>query len=234
MPADLSQLSGPIWIGGLAFGLAILLQLARLVRLGRSSGPTQTLRLDALWIAPAIYLALAALAIAAQPPHGEEWLWPAAGAALGGALGWWRGKTVEISLHPQTRALITRTSSTAMVFFIGLMALRFGLRYLLADQARTLHLTVTIITGAFLAFAVGLVVIQRLEMTLRAVRLLGAAPPAGARAPAQVILTPPVSVAATPPAGAAVARTGLPSAYLVMAAAAVFAAIVIVGLVMPH
>jgi hypothetical protein len=97
-----------------------------------------------------------------------------------------------------------------------------------------MHLTVTLMTGTFLAFAVGLMVMQRLEMTLRALRLLSTVSSAGSRTPA-TMAAPPVSVAAAPPTGgAAVARTGLSSAYVVMMAAAVFVVIVIVGLVMPH
>jgi hypothetical protein len=203
----------------------------RLARLSRASGQTRPLQLGALWIAPLVYLGLASLVIAAQPPRGWEWLWLVAGAGIGGALGWWRGKTVEILVHPATGSLSARTSSAAAVFLLAVMLLKLGLRYLLVGEAGALHLTVKLITGTFMAFALGLIVTQRVEMTLRAMRLLSAAlgPGPKAREP-DGLRASPASAEAAPTGAEAMARVGLSNAQLAMLGATVFIVIVIAGL----
>jgi hypothetical protein len=232
MAADSGQLSIGVWMGAVVFGVFFLF---RLRRLSRDSVQAQTLNLGTLWITPVIYLALVALVIAIQPPRGWDWLWIAAGAALGGALGWWRGKTVEIKVHSVTGALTTRSSPAAALFLVGLIALRYGLRFLLEGQAGTLHLTVQLIGDTLVAVALGLIVMQRVEMTLRAIRLVGRASTAAAAAPEPAVSSlPPASAAPAPAAAAGVVRAGLSRAQLVMLAVAVFVVIVVVGLAMPR
>ncbi len=82
---------------------------------------------------------------------------------------------MHISVDPETHALNTKASPAAMIFIVAIIAIRFALRGVAMGEASTLHLTVGVITGAFMAFAVGLFGVQRLEMALRATRLLGEA-----------------------------------------------------------
>jgi len=230
MAADTGQLSVGFWVGAVMFGAYFLF---RLRGMSRESVQTRTLNLGTLWISPVIYLVLVALVIMIQPPHGLDWLWISAGAVLGGALGWWRGKTVEIKVHSVTGALTTRTSPGAAVFLVGLIVLRYGLRYLLEGQAGTLHLTVQLISDTLVAVALGLIVMQRVEITLRAIRLVGRASTVGAATSEPAAAGLPQVAADTAPAAGAV-RAGLSTAQLAMFAVAVFAVIVIVGLVLPR
>jgi len=235
MATDTAQLPSTVWISAAVLGVFLLL---RLRTLGRDWGQAKTLNLGTLWVSPLLYVVLAAMVIAVQPPQGWEWLWLVAGAGLGGALGWWRGKTMEIMVHSVTGALSVRTSPAAALFLIALLALRYVLRFLFMSQAGTLHLTVQLITGTFVALALGLLVMQRVEMTLRAIRLVGRASTAGATAAAPEPASagmPAMSAEAAPAAAAASAvRAGLSTAQLAMLAAAVFIVIVIAGLAMPR
>ena len=82
---------------------------------------------------------------------------------------------MHISVDPETHALNTKASPAAMIFIVALVAIRMFLRGVAMGEASTLHLSVAVITGAFMTFAVGLFGVQRLEMALRANRLLGEA-----------------------------------------------------------
>lgn len=228
MGSDPGHLSG----GALtSVAVVAVLLLWRVIRMGALAGQSRPLDMGRLWIGPLLYLGLGALVIGAQPPQGLEWLWLAAGAALGGSLGWWRGKTIEIVVHPGTGALSARTSSAGAVFLVGLIALRYGLRYLLVGEAGPLHLTVKAVTSLFLAFALGLMILQRVEMTLRANRLLTDASAAG---PGPQPLTPSSPTTDGAPAATTAARAGMSNVQLILAAAAVFVVIVIVGLALPR
>ena len=59
-----------------------------------------------------------------------------------------------------------------MLPLVAIFVVRFGLRGFMADHASYLHVSAAAITDVFLLLAVGLVCIQRLEIALRASRLL--------------------------------------------------------------
>ncbi len=60
----------------------------------------------------------------------------------------------------------------AMSATMKIIAIRIALRGVAMTEASTLHLSVAVITGAFMTFAIGLFGVQRLEMAIRATRLL--------------------------------------------------------------
>jgi hypothetical protein len=141
------------------------------------------LRIEWLWVTPALLIVFSVVAFLPSPPAGLDWAWLAIALALGGALGWYRGKMMHISVDPETHAVNTRASPGAMIFIVLVLVARLGLRYVAVGQAQAWHLSLTLITGLFLVFAVGLLGVQRLEMFLRAQRRLGEA--RAARAAAQ-------------------------------------------------
>jgi len=131
------------------------------------------MRIETLWISPAILLAIVALAFSQQrPPSAASLQLDAAGLIVGGLLGWWRGRFTNIRIDPRTLALISQTSPIGMLLILGIFALRYGLRSFATANASALNLPLTDLTDAFLLLAVGLVCVQRLEMALRANRLL--------------------------------------------------------------
>ena len=148
--------------------------------MGRRPGAARRLRLEYLWIMPA-FIALVAIVLVAQfPPGGWQWLPLVAVLALGAALGWWRGKLTPIEIDRETHVLNTRSSPAAIAFLALLVLLRFGARALLSDPGSGLHVATALITDGFVLFAAGLYGVSRLEMGLRANRLLREARATGA------------------------------------------------------
>ena len=149
-------------------GIAIILIVA--LRL-RRMGTDQPLKLERLWVLPAIYLVIVAISFAEAPPDATGWTLVGIGVVLGGLAGWYRGRAISIRVDPETGTLNQRASPLALIFLVVLIALRYGLR-ILAHQASPVHLSATTIVDGFLALAFGLIALQRLEMFLRGRRLL--------------------------------------------------------------
>ena len=134
---------------------------------------TRRLRLEMLWVVPAIYFAFAAFMYVEFPPTGSGWLICIAALAVGGAIGWQRGKLMKIEVDPETHTLNQRASPAAFLFIIVLIAIRFGARAALAGgDDYGFHVNTMLITDVLIALALGLFAMTRLEMYLRAKRLL--------------------------------------------------------------
>lgn len=136
----------------------------------RSMGKARRLKLERLWIVPAIYLGVTVLLFSEMTPHGLGWLWAGLCLAAGGALGWYRGAMMKIEVDPETHALSQRSSPAAMLFILGLIAIRFAVRAGAQYEAGLVDLA--LVTDCLVAFALGLLSITRLEMFLRGSRLL--------------------------------------------------------------
>ncbi|KDP93540.1 hypothetical protein ER13_18060 [Brevundimonas sp. EAKA] len=124
-----------------------------------------------LWIMPAIVVPLIGLGIwgstysprAVHAPFG-----PGAWAVLAG---WYRGKTVTIEKEPDG-SLMAQASPLGLILLVVLFAGRAGLRDLIETHAADWRLNAMAVTDAFLVFAMGLIVLQRVEMYIRARRVL--------------------------------------------------------------
>lgn len=90
--------------------------------------------------------------------------------ALGGVLGWRRGALMRITIDPETHELNQQASPAAMLFILVLIIIRQGLRM----EASTMGFNVAFITDLLVVFALGLFSATRLEMFLRARRMLDA------------------------------------------------------------
>ena len=140
------------------------------------------LKIERLWVTPAIYLILMASALAeAPPPLTPVSLAILAGAfALGAAIGWQRARFVQIHIHPETHELSSRSSPIGILFIFAILVVRYAARDLLAGNAGLLHLPIVAITDGFLLLAIAMLTTQRLEIWQRASRMLaeakGAAP----------------------------------------------------------
>lgn len=166
------NLKDPNVIGPL-IGVAVLIVVMgfRFMR----ANTARPLKLEFMWIMPAYLIAISAFLLWQMPPHGMEWLWLAIACGLGGALGWQRGRMMAITIDPETHTLSQTTSRAALFFLLALVAVRFGLRSVLTGEASALHLSLAFVTDVFVIFAVGLLGVTRLEMFLRARRLLAEA-----------------------------------------------------------
>lgn len=135
----------------------------------RRMGETRPLKLGGLWIVPALYLLVAALMFAQLPPTGGVAIASVVGLAIGAAVGWQRGKMMHIHVDPETHALNQKASPTAMIFLVVLIVVRMGARNLLGQEG---GVSPAMLTDPLIAFALGMFTLTRLEMYLRAKRLL--------------------------------------------------------------
>lgn len=150
----------------LAMGAALLLVVLRNRR-------KRTLRPHLMWIVPALVLPLIGLGLWFTPhaPFGLLAYAAFAGAlALGALAGWWRGKTITIEKQADG-VLKAQASPLGLILIVGLLAVRGGLREMMQSHAAAWRLDAAVLTDAFLLFAVGLIVAQRVEMFLRARRV---------------------------------------------------------------
>jgi membrane protein CcdC involved in cytochrome C biogenesis len=135
----------------------------------RSMGQMRPLKLETLWVVPAMYLVAAALMFWSLPPKGAVAIASAVGLLIGAAVGWQRGKMMHIHVDPETHALNQKASPAAVFFLIALIVVRSGARTLLAGSG---GISPAMLTDPLIAFALGMFTLTRVEMYLRAKRLL--------------------------------------------------------------
>ncbi|MEO8113704.1 MAG: DUF1453 domain-containing protein [Phenylobacterium sp.] len=137
----------------------------------------RNLKIERLWIAPVLILTATGMALwAAQTVPGPRMVAvDVAALILGAALGWWRARFTKITVDPATHNLTSQASPLGMLLILAIFAIRFGVRAFATANAGVLHVSVTEIADTFLLLAVGLVCAQRLEIALRATRLLNEA-----------------------------------------------------------
>lgn len=136
----------------------------------------RTLKVERLWISPAILTALTLAVFATNPPPGLLGVGvDILAVGLGALLGWWRGRASRFTIDPETHVVTSRVSPIGMLLILGIFALRYILRSVLGSEASVLHLTAAEITDSFLLLAVGVVTTQRLEWWIRARRMISEA-----------------------------------------------------------
>ncbi len=149
---------------------AVIIGIVFAVRWRRMS-VVKPLKLERLWVFPAVYAAVALYMFVMYPPQGLAWLFCALALIMGAALGWQRGKLMRITIDPDSHTLNTTSSPAAVFFLIAIVAVRTGARAVISD-GRALHLNAFAITDMLVALALGLFTTQRVEMYLRAKRML--------------------------------------------------------------
>lgn len=134
----------------------------------------RTLRVEWMWVLPLIIVALIGFGLWGMSRVGQgapadpvSLLILAAGLALGAAAGWWRGKMVVIHKEPDG-TLKAQASPIGLILIVGLMVTRQALRPWLEQHAADWHISPFAIIEAFMLFAAGMVVAQRVEMWIRA------------------------------------------------------------------
>src|ERR1700727_456196 len=133
------------------------------------------LKLNRLWVRPAIILCVG-IAVLVAPPPARDCFWFALAALLGAALGWQWGKQMAIHVDPENGTLMTRGSQAALIMMGLLIVVRVGLRAGIRMESGALHLDATMITDLSIVFAATLFGLRGLEMFLRARQVLAQAP----------------------------------------------------------
>lgn len=159
-PAQPTLLSYAITIAIIVVIMALRMRRMRRLR---------PLDLGSLWVVPAIYLVVAALMFLLLPPTGWVAIASAIGLVIGAATGWQRGKMMHIEVDPETHALNQKASPAAMIFLVALILIRMSARSVLNERG---GVSPAMLTDPLIAFAIGMFTVQRVEMYLRAKRLL--------------------------------------------------------------
>lgn len=141
----------------------------------RSVGKARKLRLERLWILPAVYAAIVGFVFWSVPPHGSIWLWCLVALAVGAGLGWWRGKLMRVAVDPETHELSQTVSPAALLFIVALIAVRMGSRAMAVEMAGPGSTGLMAATDILMAFALGFIAFQRVEIFVRASRMLAEA-----------------------------------------------------------
>jgi hypothetical protein len=142
----------------------------------RNSRPRR-LKIERLWVTPAIYLVLLGAALAQAPPP----LTPVSIAilvgafAIGAAIGWQRARFTQIHIHPETHDLTSRASPIGILFIFAILVAKNAASSLLKGDAESLHLPLLAITDGFFLLVIGTLSAQRLEIWQRASRILAEA-----------------------------------------------------------
>jgi hypothetical protein len=154
------------WISyAITIGIVVIVMALRF----RSMGKMRPLKLGSLWVVPTMYVVVAALMFIGLPPTGWVAIASAVGLLIGAAVGWQRGKMMHIHVDPETHALNQKASPAAMFFLIALIVVRAGARTVLGQTG---GVSPAMLTDPLIMFAVGMFSVQRVEMYLRAKRLL--------------------------------------------------------------
>ena len=167
---------------GQTFGPLVGVGIALLAMMLRHRKPLP-LRLQWMWVMPVLMTALIVTGLIYIPhdPFGPvAYVSLVAALGLGLYAGWWRGKTIRVERDAQTGQLMAQASPFGLLLIVALLAVRFGLRELLEGHAEAWHLNLGAITDGFLLFAMGLIIGQRVELFIRARKLLQPEPPAAA------------------------------------------------------
>lgn len=154
------------WISyAITIGIVVIVMGMRM----RSMGKMRPLKLETLWVVPVLYLAIAGLMFYQLPPVGWIAIVSAIGLVIGAAVGWQRGKMMHIHVDPETHALNQKASPAAMFFLIALIVIRMGAKTILGAEG---GVSPAMLTDPLIAFALGMFTLQRIEMYLRAKRLI--------------------------------------------------------------
>jgi len=146
---------------------AVIVSLVLFLRF-RSMKRARPLKLGMLWVVPCLYALVTISVLYQSVPQGMQWLYVALALAIGGIVGWRRGALMRISVDPETHALNQQASPAAMLFILVIIIVRQGLRV----EASQLGFNAAFLTDLLVVFALGLFSVTRLEMFLRARRLL--------------------------------------------------------------
>jgi hypothetical protein len=142
-------------------GIVLFFRLRRMSQL-------RPLKLEQLWIVPAIYLLAVGWLFYRGTPDPTGWAICGATLIVGGVLGWQRGRMMQISIDPETHTLNQKSSVAGMLFIVGLILVKTVAQV----EESQLHLNLALVAQAFGAFGLGLFTLTRVEMYLRAKRLL--------------------------------------------------------------
>jgi hypothetical protein len=166
--------------------LPILIILPVLYFRMRGMSRARPLKLDRMWVQPAIFLVITALALLAPPPpnHPErvlvalDFAWLGLAGVFGAVAGWQWGRTMAIDVHPEDGTLMVKGGQAAMMVLVVLILFRLGLREGLSVEAKAWHINMLLVSDASVVFSALLFTLRSVEMYIRARRVMASKVPA--------------------------------------------------------
>jgi hypothetical protein len=160
--------------------LPFLLPVLILAMILRRNLRAQTLRMERLWVYPAVLIVLTVLPMGSEPfPGLVSLVGFLVAIAVGGAVGWYRGKLTNITINPTTHEFASQASIAGTVLIGVVFAARYAVRMAVAGGGPSLpwglHLDVAGITQGLMLFLVAMMSVQRIEMYLRCRQMLATA-----------------------------------------------------------
>src|SRR4029450_6483619 len=129
--------------GAMPTGAGLLTYLIPLIVIGLvilRNSRARTLRVERLWISPAVIMGMAILAFSQNQAPGPIGLaLDVAAVAIGALLGWWRGRASYFTVDPETHVVTSKVSPAGMLLILGIFGLRYVLRSMLSGESSTLH-----------------------------------------------------------------------------------------------
>jgi hypothetical protein len=159
------------WFQLIPIAIIVVVLALRMRRLTRE----RPLKIERLWIVPALYVVIAGITFWNLPPSPTTLAVAVAALLAGAALGWQRGRMMHIKVDPETHEISQRGSLAAMAFIIALVLIRSLVRNADSLGLPGVHFDVMAMTDVLIAFALGMLTMQRVEMFLRGRRLLAEA-----------------------------------------------------------
>ena len=158
--------------------LPIVIPIAVLAIILMRNRRPRPLKLHLMWIVPLLVILSVGTGLYFMP-HAPFGIWTylafSFALAIGALAGWWRGRTVDIHRDAESGRLMAKPSPLGLILIIGLFVIRRGADAYLNANAEAWHLNVAAVTEAFMLFAVGLVVAQRIEMFVRGRAIMASA-----------------------------------------------------------
>jgi hypothetical protein len=132
----------------------------------------RTIRVDTLWMFPALLVALAAMTIAQSPPHDPAGIAVLVlGALAGTAVGWQRGRLTRIALDAETGVLTGQGSVWGVTLILALIVARYGV--IAWARSHPEHSGWAVVAAdAALLFGYATLIVSRLEMFVRCRKLM--------------------------------------------------------------
>jgi len=139
----------------------------------------RSLKMERLWVYPAILLLATGSAMYSEPPPGlVSLIGFAVALAAGGLIGWYRGRLTRITIDPATHEFTSQASIAGTLLIGVVFALRYGVKMAVTGGAALPfggRVDVAGITDGLMLLAVGMMSVQRVEMFLRCQKLLSEA-----------------------------------------------------------
>ena len=160
---------GPAAAGGAPASSMIVSLLLIAVVLFLRNRRARPLRIDRLWLRPALSIGFAAVFLYVEPPplSAVSVAVVFVGLLVGVAVGWQRGRFMKIEVDPVTHAMTARMSQLGVILVIAFFAARTWMRGTLLGPVPAASLT-----DALMVSAAAMMLAQQTEVSLRAHRLL--------------------------------------------------------------